>query len=441
MMIRAPHLVLMATTLAFQSAVADDLVSSGGWAEVRSSRASATPAPTRDPAAALNQSDKANPVSWQVREFASPTQELGITNTVEVPAIAPIDDVETRNLDLFVGEVNVLGHVSVSRVAVGQGDVIRAEILKSGELMVIAQAPGSSSLRLWHLDGRQSDFNIRVSASDPATRVRMESMVRMRVRMVEFRKSAIGKLGIDWTDNINGPGYATVGDVIGNNLYRPAVTGFENLPTNVSPFSTYFGIATNITSSINLLASNGDAVTLAEPVLTARNGGSASFLAGGEVPYPSVGENGQTIVEFKEYGIKLNVAPLVDEFGNVHTAIETEISQLDIASAVGNTPGLLTRRAETQVNVRSGQTIVISGLLSSESSDDIDKVPGIGNLPIIGRFFRSTSKRDSVSELVIFVTPEVVESNSGVLSQRDQLLFDRSGVRLEKARSSLPLLD
>lgn len=385
--------------------------------------------------------DAAQPVTWRVQEFDSPTDQELLTTDIAGPAVKPIRSVDTRELDLFVGQVDVLGEVSVSRVAVGQGSIIRAEVLKSGELMVIAQNPGSSSLRLWHHDGRQSDFNIRVHESDPTTRVRMEPMIRMRVRMVEFRKSALGRLGIDWSDSINGPGFATAGDVIGNNLFRPDVEGFEGLPNTVNPFSTYFGIATNVTSRINLLASNGDAVTLAEPVLTARNGGTASFLAGGEVPYPSVGTNGQTVVQFKEYGIKLNVAPRVDQFGHVHAMVETEISQLDQAVSVQGAPGLLTRRAETQVNVRSGETIVISGLLSSDSSDDIDRLPGIGNLPVIGALFKSESRRSSVSELVIFVTPEVVEPENRRLAVNDQLRFDQAGGQLRAARGTLRLLD
>lgn len=362
---------------------------------------------------------------------------------VAAPAVQPIKDVHSQKLDMFVGEVQVLGQVSVERVAIGQGSIVQAEVLDNNELMVIAQQPGSTSLRLWHRDGRQSDYNIRVSESDPDTRVRIERMVRMKVRMVEFRKSALDRLGIDWSDSVNGPGLAIAGDAIGNPLFRPAAEGFGALPNTVNPFATYFGIASNITSRINLLASSGDAVTLAEPVLTARNGGSASFLAGGEVPYPSVGSNGQTIVQFKEYGIKLNVAPEVDDLGQVRALVETEISQIDSAVSIDGAPGLLTRRAQTQVNVRSGETIVISGLLSSESSSDLDKLPGIGSLPVIGAFFKSQSRREAVSELVIFVTPEVLEprANQRVLTERERSVYRQTSHHIATDRTRLPLLD
>lgn len=349
--------------------------------------------------------------------------------------------IKTENVDLFVGQVQVLGKVAVKRVAVGNGSMVRAEVLESGELLVIGQQPGSTSLRLWHKDGNQSDYNIRISEEDPETRFPMERMVRMKVKMVEFRKSALGKLGIDWGDSINGPTFATAGDVIGNNIFRPAVEGFEGLPNTVAPFSTYFGIAANITSRINFLATNGDAVTLAEPVLSSLNGGSASFLAGGEVPYPTVGANGETKVAFKDYGIKLNISPQIDTNGNVRTAIETEISQIDPALSIQGTPGLLTRRASTQVNVRSGETIVISGLLSKESSNDIDMLPGIGKLPILGSLFKSKNVRNAVSELVIFVTPEVIEPNGQLLSQRQSDINNYAKRELESVRNELPLLD
>jgi len=349
--------------------------------------------------------------------------------------------VQQENVDMFVGEVKVLGEVDVTRVAIGNGAVLRAEVLKTGELLVIAQSAGSTSLRLWNKDATQSDFNIRVGDNDPETRVRMERMVRLRVRMVEFRKSALGRLGIDWSDSTSGPGFATAGDAIGSNLFRPATEGFGDLPNRVAPFSTYFGIASNITSRINFLATNGDAVTLAEPVLSAMNGGSASFLAGGEVPYPTVGSNGQTTVEFKEYGIKLNVAPSIDSAGNVRTFVETEISQLDPAVSVQGAPGLLTRRAQTEVNVRSGETIVISGLLSSEDSKDIDRIPGIGRLPVIGAFFRSENTRKSITELVIFVTPEVIEPETIAPVGRERKILDHTGERLREARAQLPLME
>jgi len=310
-------------------------------------------------------------------------QGSSVADSSAQPSFATSSEVDTINLNLFLGEVKVISDVSVSRVGI----------------------------------------------------------VRMRVRMVEFRKSALGRLGIDWSDSATGPSLAASGVALSNSQFQPAGVGLEGLSNTVAPFSTYFGIASNITSRINFLARNGDAVTLAEPVLSAMNGGQASFLAGGEVPYPTIGANGQTQIEFKEYGVKLNVSPLIDSAGNVRATVETEISQLDSSVSIQGTPGLLTRRAQTDVTVRSGQTIVISGLLSSESSADTDMIPGIGRLPIIGRFFSSKGQSNSANELVIFVTPEVIEPGEPVMSRRETQYLIQSDKRVMDARKQLPLME
>ncbi len=348
--------------------------------------------------------------------------------------VEPQSRVTRQNLDMFVGEVRVLTEEKIERIAIGQGAVLRTEVLDSSELLVIAESAGSSSLRIWLSNGRQTDYNIRVSEKDPETRFRMEKMVRMRVRMIEFRKSALTRLGIDWADSVTGPTFSAAGDAISNNLHRPTFDGFDGLPLGVDPISTYFGIASNLTSRINAMAVEGDARILAEPVLSGTNGGVASFLAGGEVPYPTVGSNGESIVDFKEYGIRLEVQPRIDSGGNVRANIKTEISQLDPAVTVQGAPGLLTRRANTEVNVRSGQTIVISGLLSSEASNDLNKLPGIGRLPVLGRLFRSDNVRNNVSELVIFITPEVIEPTSIALNERETELFNSAERQAVQAR-------
>lgn len=384
---------------------------------------------------------------WTVKEITSTAQQQHMPedfHTGNISALSPVTPALQRiNVDMFEGEVKVLGKVQVSRVAIGNGDIVQAEVLDNAELLVIAKTAGSTSVRLWHTDHTQTSYNIRVSEKDPETRVRMETMVRMRVRMIEFRKSALGKLGIDWSDSAAGPGGAVAGDLAGNAYFRPDGEAWSaGLPHTVKPFQTYFGIASHITSRINFMASTGDATTLAEPVLSTMNGGSASFLAGGEVPYPSVGANGQTTVQFKEYGIKLFVSPNIDAEGNIRTIIETEISQLDPALSVQGAPGLLTRKAQTQVNVRSGETIVISGLLSSQNSKDIDKIPGLGNLPVIGRFFRSENARKSVNELVVFVTPELVNSTaSDQYGSRDADIYRTSERMVGTARQNIQLLD
>lgn len=340
------------------------------------------------------------------------------------------------NVDMFAGEVMVLGPFKVDRIAIGNGSVMRVEVKDEGELIIIAQQPGSSSLRLWLSSGQQAAYNFRVSPSDPETRVNLESMVRMKVKMVEVRKSAVKELGVDWGEAITGPSGGIAGDFISNPLFK--VDGaVQGLPLKVKPFSSYFGMASTITSQINFLSSNGDATTLAEPVLNCINGGTATFLAGGEVPYPVTGSNGQVTVEFKEYGIKLNISPRVDSLGNISTSILSEISQIDQAVTVLGAPGILTRRTQTQVNVVTGETIIISGLLSVQNSKDLDELPGLGRLPIIGKLFGSENFRNDLTELVIFVTPELIEPRKNFLTEREKQLFNYGVKKADEVKRTL----
>ncbi|PID42071.1 MAG: hypothetical protein CSB48_11740 [Proteobacteria bacterium] len=359
-------------------------------------------------------------------------RNVSVVLTVFVFFFAQMVRAETRNVDMFVGEVKVLGKFDVSRIAVGNGKTVKVEIRNETEIILIAESKGSSSIRLWLKDGSERDFNVRVSGSDPETRIRMESMIRIHVKMIEVRKSALEDIGINWSSQINGPALTTAGDFISNGLFRSnSNAGLSNLPLNVKPFSTHFGMASSITSQINILASNGDATTLAEPILSCINGGTASFLAGGEVPYPVTGSNGQTSVEFKEYGIRLNINPRADNSGNIFTNILAEISQIDSAVTVLGAPGILTRRTQTQINLVTGQTIVIAGLVNAESSEDIDKVPFLGDIPILDNLFKSKTFRNQKSELVIFITPEIVKPRNIQLNKRELRIYDFADKKLE----------
>jgi pilus assembly protein CpaC len=312
--------------------------------------------------------------------------------------------------------------------------VVRVEVLPNRQLLLIGEGEGSSTVHLWHEEGHESELRIRVLKSDPEARVRLEKMVHMDVRIVEFRKSALRTLGIDWQKSIDGPVFATAGDAVSSTLFRGSSANpiFSNLPNRVEPFQTYFGIATEITSRINYLASTGDAFMLAEPKLSCRSGGSARFLAGGELPIPVRGSNGEVTVEFKEFGIILNVEPVADPDNVIAAKIETEVSSVDNSINVLDVPGFLTRRTETEMNVREGETIVISGLVSKDSSEDANKVPGLSNLPVLGKLFESRDFRRARSELVIFVTPRVFDPaaamNRDAIQSTDKRVQERTKV-------------
>jgi pilus assembly protein CpaC len=153
--------------------------------------------------------------------------------------------------------------------------------------------------------------------------------------------------------------------------------------------------------------------------LSTRSGGEAKFLAGGQIPLitPATAFAPATIT-YKDYGIKLSIQPVADDKGNVTTIIKTEVSSIDTSVAVQGNPGFLTRATDSEVNVQAGQTIVISGLVNSELAKDVTRVPGLSNIPILGALFRSTNFRNNRTDLVIFVTPTVVDPTSTLNRER-----------------------
>jgi pilus assembly protein CpaC len=168
----------------------------------------------------------------------------------------------------------------------------------------------------------------------------------------------------------------------------------------------------NIFSSLDLAETDGYATTLAEPTLTALSGETASFLAGGEIPIPVPQYQGVTTIEYKQYGVSLSFTPTVLADGRISLRVRPEVSQLSSSTIAINgyqIPGLTTRRAETTVELGSGQSFVIGGLLSNNASNSVDKAPFLGDLPIIGQLFRSSGFKKSQSELIIVVTPYLVK--------------------------------
>ncbi len=181
------------------------------------------------------------------------------------------------------------------------------------------------------------------------------------------------------------------------------------------PFSRYFGITTSLSSVINLAVQNGDAYIMANPQLSTRSGGDATFLAGGEVPIPVSSALGQTTVTYKNYGVQLNIKPVADRFGNIEASVDTEVSQIDPSVIVDGYPGFPRRaRPARWSTCKSGQTIVMSGLVQATGSNTLTKFPWLGDVPILGALFRDTNFQSSRDELVIFVTPEVINPDSPV---------------------------
>jgi len=205
-------------------------------------------------------------------------------------------------------------------------------------------------------------------------------------------------------------------------------TGPNNLPPIGNATGSTSGVplpsGLNILSSLNmglnaqlnLMEQNGTAVILAQPTLSARSGTKATFLAGGEFPYSVSNINGTTIV-FKPYGIRLDIEPRVDHNGVIRAKIMSEVSDIDTSIPTTGGPALRTRKTETEFNVMEGGTIVLSGLLRRDISTSVDKVPFLGDIPVLGALFRSKRFQNNETELVVFVTPVAVDRNTQMMTE------------------------
>ncbi len=192
-----------------------------------------------------------------------------------------------------------------------------------------------------------------------------------------------------------------------------------------------------LNAQLDLMAEDGKAAILASPQLSARNGATAEFLAGGELPYAVTNGLGGTSVLFKRYGIKMLISPKVGKNGVIRATIDSEVSSVDPSISTSFGPALLTRNAKTEFNLRSGETMVLAGLISRKTSNDIVKLPFLGDIPILGALFRSKRFQNDETELVVFVTPTVVDAQSPGLVER----VERAKERLEQHMGPQPYLN
>jgi len=266
-------------------------------------------------------------------------------------------------------------------------------------------------------------------------RIEAKEQVMLKVTVAEVNRTAIKRLGINW-NNINiGDSALQVGSnlsfpisgTVGKNSFMSGVVGpSSNLGScnkpmsnggSVIPFtpSAATGAVTCLASTLESFERSGLLKTLAEPTLTAISGETASFLAGGEFPVP-VGQsnNGAISIQFKPFGVSLSFSPLVLSEGRINLKVATEVSELTTDGAVTLTsitiPALKVRRANTTVELPSGGSLVIGGLISDDTRQNIDGVPGLKTLPVLGSLFRSRDFQKRETELMVIVTPYMVNA-------------------------------
>jgi pilus assembly protein CpaC len=252
--------------------------------------------------------------------------------------------------------------------------------------------------------------------------------VMLKVRIAEMNRSAVKQIGVNLLNRDTGSS-SLFGIGQGNPGTINVVTGPKDPITGV-PIETVTGatfnnlvggttlgmfghiLGTDLLGTLDLLQKDGVVTTLAEPNLTALSGETASFLAGGEFPVPISQSLGAVTIEYKQYGVGLSFTPIVLADGRISLRVRPEVSELSNEGSVKLNnflvPALTTRRAETTVELGSGQSFMIAGLLRKHDTNDITKAPFLGDLPILGALFRSTAYRRDETELVIIVTPYLV---------------------------------
>jgi pilus assembly protein CpaC len=245
-------------------------------------------------------------------------------------------------------------------------------------------------------------------------RVHGPNQINVRVRFIEARRDDVQRLGINWesvlsTDGLifglaNGFDWLTIDDDGTRNYNR--TDGY-------SIVGAYNRGSRDVNVMIDALENEGLVTILAEPNLTAVSGETASFLAGGEFPIPLRDRDGYVYVEYRKFGVSLDFTATLLADNRISMRVRPEVSELSNTGAVEldgfSIPALITRRAETTVEMTSGQTFAVAGLFQSRSSDSISALPIMGDLPIIGALFRSEEYQRNESELVIMITPYLVE--------------------------------
>ena len=385
-------------------------------------------------------------------------------------------DTQSKSLHLLMGRaVEIYTTSRLKRVYVSAPVVIDSFTASPTEIIVTAKTTGVSGLILWDEDGNSQIYQISVDADTsqlqndiqqalPNDSIKVAALedritlsgtasstasstlaasiatlygktvvnaivvrpphprqVRIKVQMIEVDRTKLDTFGINFLSqgkNMVATGTGQFPAITATT--STAQTGAANAPTLTASSALnllYYNSGVNIGMILQDLENRQVAEILAEPTITTVSGQKATFLSGGEFPFPIVqassGGLASITIQFRPYGVKLDFTPIVNPDGTIQLTVAPEVSALDFSNAVtisGYTiPAISTRRAETQVELRTGQTFAISGLLDHRTIDIYNKMPGIGDIPILGKLFRSKSTTKSSVELVVLVTPTLLD--------------------------------
>ena len=402
--------------------------------------------------------------------FVAPAQaqyptQASISQKTATPSTSSVAT-QANTLQLMVGKQQRLQPAgTLGRIAIGDPNVLDVKVLRNlssdnatpAELLLTPKAAGSTTLTIWPLKqgvpqswqisvkGQQlmlerqllsvpahaqalSDARLNAPAQTPlldrSTVAVTSNTVQVDVQVVEFKKSAMRKAGINLTSGgANNHGFSF-------GMYSPGSgssssgnsSNSSGSDGSTSPISSAMNLVMNfgkafsgagINAQLGILEGNGLARVLAKPTLVAHTGQSASFLAGGEIPIPVPSRDGNVAIRYKEFGIKLQLTPTVLSDERIALKVAPEASDLDFSSGVTisgvSVPAVRTRRADTMVELANGESFVIGGLVSRSTTSSVSKVPLLGDLPILGTFFKNLNYSQEETELVIVVTPHLIQ--------------------------------
>lgn len=252
-----------------------------------------------------------------------------------------------------------------------------------------------------------------------------EQQIILKVKFAELNRAAGAQFGANLISS--GALGGTIGGTSTNQYAAPSTATLRGVTGNQAPSPTVFNIADalnvfafrpdlNLGAVIRALQSQDILQILAEPSITTLNGKEASFLAGGEFPIPILqggGNAGAVTIQFREYGIRLNFNPIITPNSTIKMYVKPEVSTIDLSNSVSlsgfTIPALATRRIETNVELKEGQSFMIGGLIDDRVTEQMAKIPGLAQIPILGQLFKSRLDRKSKTELIVIVTPEIVK--------------------------------
>jgi pilus assembly protein CpaC len=388
---------------------------------------------------------------------------LGLALLVLAPAGAAaqriVSQVE-RVISVSKGSsVLLVNPLAISRFSVGEPGIAEAIVLSPTEVLINGKGLGTTTLLIWDNSGQVRVNSVEVTADAPG----LQRFLKQLMPDEDIQVSASGNT-VTVSGNVKDPNSVAraievakgSGATIVDNLVAPQAvqvlvrvrfaeinrTALKDWATRFSTLNPHklddngdWSGTTDPTvgaNAITFLLNNGDANlrafiaaatqkgdlrTLAEPNLMTLPGKEASFLAGGEFPYPSVqggSSSGAVSIVFKDFGIKLKFTPNIARNGAIRLKVAPEVSSLDFANGLTiqgfQIPSLRTRRAETEVELREGQYLAIAGLMDNETTRNLTKIPFLGDIPILGELFKTRANRDRRTELLVVVSPELVQA-------------------------------